>query len=75
MLKKPFITKQVFFLESICTDKRRVEENIKQVKLNGPDYLGKDPESGMNDFKKRIKQYKEVYEPLDRTHDSFVVKY
>jgi len=34
----------LFFLESVCEDKEIIEMNIKQTKLNNPDYEGVSPQ-------------------------------
>uniref|UniRef100_A0A6A7G6N2 6-phosphofructo-2-kinase/fructose-2,6-bisphosphatase-like isoform X1 n=2 Tax=Hirondellea gigas TaxID=1518452 RepID=A0A6A7G6N2_9CRUS len=56
---------RLFFIESICDDETLVQSNIKEVKLNGPDYRGMNPEDALNDFLQRIRHYEENYEPLD----------
>ena len=55
---------KVLFLESICTNKHVVENNIK-LKLFGPDYKGKDPEASLRDFKERLANYLKAYEPIE----------
>ena len=54
----------VIFIESVCNDENVINENILSVKLNMPDYKGKDPDAAMDDFKKRIEKYASVYEPI-----------
>lgn len=56
---------RVFFIESICDDPEVIEQNLTEVKVNGPDYCNKDPEEAMEDFKKRIRHYKSAYETID----------
>ncbi len=53
----------VLFLESICTDKEVLEQNIK-MKLMSPDYIKMDPLLAMKDFKQRMENYEKVYEPI-----------
>lgn len=55
---------KVLFLESICTNKSVVENNI-HLKLFGPDYKGKDPEKSLKDFKGRLSNYLKAYEPIE----------
>lgn len=55
---------KVLFLESICSDKETVEKNIR-MKLLGPDYKGKDPESSLSDFKGRLSNYMKKYETIE----------
>ncbi|KAF6024627.1 PFKFB2 [Bugula neritina] len=59
----------VFFIESVCTDKCTVYQNIKDVKVTGPDYDGVDTEVAAQDFVKRISHYQSSYEPLCEEHD------
>lgn len=56
----------VMFLESICTDQKIVEENIRSVKISSPDYHSWDPEKAINDFQQRIKNHEEHYEPIEQ---------
>ena len=56
----------MFFLESICDDPQVIEQNLKEVKINGPDYCHqKDPDVAMTDFNKRIEHYKKAYQTID----------
>lgn len=55
---------KVLFLESICSDKETVEKNIR-MKLLGPDYKGKDPESSLSDFEGRLSNYMKKYETIE----------
>jgi len=54
----------VIFIESVCNDENVINDNILSVKLNMPDYKGKDADAAVEDFKKRIEQYASVYEPI-----------
>mmetsp|Transcript_106382 Transcript_106382/g.308307 ORF Transcript_106382/g.308307 Transcript_106382/m.308307 type:complete len:433 (+) Transcript_106382:421-1719(+) len=56
---------KVIFIEVICADEKLIEENIRAVKLNGPDYEGKDSDECVRDFRQRIKEYEDVYETID----------
>ncbi|XP_018424638.1 PREDICTED: 6-phosphofructo-2-kinase/fructose-2,6-bisphosphatase 1 isoform X2 [Nanorana parkeri] len=55
---------KVFFIESLCDDPDIIAENITQVKLTSPDYIGCDREKVVEDFLKRIDCYQMNYEPL-----------
>jgi len=55
---------RVLYLESICTDTTVVEKNITATKLFSPDYVGKDPEEAVRDFKTRIANYEKAYETV-----------
>ncbi|XP_075855719.1 6-phosphofructo-2-kinase/fructose-2,6-bisphosphatase 1 isoform X3 [Microcebus murinus] len=61
---------KVFFIESICNDPGVIAENIRQVKLGSPDYIGCDQEKVLEDFLKRIECYEVNYQPLDDELDS-----
>ena len=64
---------KVLFLESVCTNHAVVENNIK-LKLFGPDYKGKNPESSLKDFKDRLKNYLKAYEPIGDDEDIPYIK-
>lgn len=54
---------EVLFLESCCFDQSILEQNIR-LKLQGPDYFGKDPSLALADFRARIKMYEASYESI-----------
>lgn len=64
---------KVLFLESVCSNKAVVERNI-QLKLFGPDYKGKDPESSLKDFKERLANYMKAYEPIEDSENFQFIK-
>lgn len=64
---------KVLFLESVCSNKAVVERNI-QLKLFGPDYKGKDPESSLKDFRERLSNYMKAYEPLEDSENFQFIK-
>ena len=45
---------KVIFLESIVSDDKIVERNIRAVKLGNPDWKGFDPENAVTEFQKGI---------------------
>ncbi|KAJ2483724.1 Fructose-2,6-bisphosphatase [Coemansia sp. RSA 2320] len=56
---------EVMFCESWCEDSDLVDMNIREVKRTSPDYKGvQDISSVMEDFRRRIDHYSEVYEPV-----------
>ena len=55
---------EVMFVESKCDDEEIIMANIREVKLNSPDYEGQDPELAAQDFARRIKNYESVYETI-----------
>jgi 6-phosphofructo-2-kinase len=70
----------ILFIESICEDKhvrihvifyvlmpnmrKKILEANMRLKLSGPDYRNKDPQTSLEDFKKRVEAYKSAYIPL-----------
>lgn len=56
----------VMFIESICTDQKIVEENIRRVKISSPDYRAWDSEKAIKDFQQRIKNHEAHYEPIEQ---------
>ncbi|KAI0514467.1 6-phosphofructo-2-kinase-domain-containing protein [Xylaria bambusicola] len=54
---------KILFLENRCSDGALREANIR-LKLSGPDYVGKDPETSLADFRLRVVHYENAYEPL-----------
>ncbi|KAI0393307.1 bifunctional 6-phosphofructo-2-kinase/fructose-2,6-bisphosphate 2-phosphatase [Xylariaceae sp. FL0594] len=61
-------TLRILFLESRCSDPRIREANIR-LKLSGPDYAGKDPESSLADFRRRVAHYEKAYQPLGKAEE------
>ncbi len=55
----------VMFLESICTDPKVVEANVRSVKLSSPDYVDWDPEKAMQNYYSRIAGHEKTYEPIE----------
>ncbi|XP_078677781.1 6-phosphofructo-2-kinase/fructose-2,6-bisphosphatase-like isoform X23 [Branchiostoma floridae x Branchiostoma belcheri] len=60
---------KVFFIESMCDDPEVVAENVKEVKVNSPDYRNMNKDEAMRDFLERIRMYQKSYEPLDTEYD------
>ncbi|EEB07509.1 6-phosphofructo-2-kinase [Schizosaccharomyces japonicus yFS275] len=54
---------RILFVESICTDEKLIEENIR-LKIYGPDYKGTNKEEALGDFRKRVALYEKTYETL-----------
>ena len=52
-----------------------IESNIKEVKVNSPDYKNVESDKAINDFLERIHFYEMQYEPIDEKidkHHSFI---
>lgn len=52
------------FIESICDNPEIIKNNIAEVKIHGPDYIGMPAEVAALDFEKRIEHYFEAYTPM-----------
>ena len=68
----------MFFVESVCDNPKVIEANVREVKINSPDYKNVDSESAVNDFLERIHLYEMQYEPIDDNldkHHSFIKIY
>lgn len=63
---------EVMFVESKCDDEEIIMANIREVKLNSPDYEGQDPELAAQDFARRIKNYESVYETIAEPELTYV---
>lgn len=59
----------VLFVEPICDDPKIIEENVLEVKVHSPDYVGKDKDEAMRDFMKRMEHYEAQYVPIDDNLD------
>ncbi|PMD38876.1 bifunctional 6-phosphofructo-2-kinase/fructose-2,6-bisphosphate 2-phosphatase [Hyaloscypha variabilis F] len=64
----------ILFIESVCEDAKLLEANM-HLKLRGPDYKGKDPESSLADFKKRVQAYESAYVPLGKYEEDNNMQY
>jgi broad specificity phosphatase PhoE/predicted kinase len=62
---------RVIFIESIA-DESIVEANVRDTKLDSPDYVGVDPDAAVADFRARIAHYARVYEPVDDGEGSYI---
>ncbi|EHL03080.1 putative 6-phosphofructo-2-kinase PB17E12.14c [Glarea lozoyensis 74030] len=64
----------IIFIESVCQDQKLLEANMR-LKLRGPDYKDKDPESALADFKKRVEAYESAYVPLGQYEEDQNMQY
>ena len=65
---------KVLFVESICTDTELLEANMR-LKLQGPDYRGKDPVEALKDFKERCAHYEAAYETIGEAEEKKDISY
>ena len=63
---------EVAFLESLCTDEELVEANIRDHKINSPDYEHVSTEKAIADFRARIQHYHSVYQTLEEEEGSWI---
>ena len=60
------------FIESICDDKKIIENNLK-MKLISKDYFNKsDKEYATKDFNNRLKHYEKIYEEISDQDTSYI---
>ncbi|CZR53791.1 related to 6-phosphofructo-2-kinase [Phialocephala subalpina] len=64
----------ILFIESVCEDEKLLEANM-HLKLRGPDYKDKDPESSLADFRDRVKAYESAYVPLGKFEEDNFMQY
>ncbi|KAF5833944.1 6-phosphofructo-2-kinase-domain-containing protein [Dunaliella salina] len=55
---------QYLYIESICSDEEVLNSNYRAKMRYSPDYKGMDEDKAVMDFRKRISNYEEVYEPI-----------
>ncbi|CAJ1950084.1 unnamed protein product [Cylindrotheca closterium] len=72
VLNQQGIRSKKIFIESICDSSTILDDNIRNVKLNTPDYRDVDPEEAVDDFKLRRANYEKVYEPLSERDGSYI---
>lgn len=70
---KNYNINNLIFIELI-TDKSNIIDNNLQMKLISPDYIGKDKDFALDDFKKRLQHYQEIYQPISDSEDINYIK-
>lgn len=55
---------RLIFIESVCHDEAIIRSNIRETKLNSPDYAAMPTERALEDFRRRIAHYERTYEPM-----------
>jgi 6-phosphofructo-2-kinase/fructose-2,6-biphosphatase 2 len=61
---------KVFFIENVCDDQEIIMNNIKEVKISSPDYVGWSAQDAIADFQKRISHYEKSYQTISKSEDS-----
>jgi len=63
----------LIFIELVTDDTTIIDNNL-QLKLKSPDYIGKDKEYALNDFKKRLEHYMKIYQTIGDEEDINYIK-
>ncbi|MCA9570786.1 MAG: histidine phosphatase family protein [Myxococcales bacterium] len=56
---------QPVFVEVVCERPEVIARNVREVKVDSPDYVGRSKDHAIEDFFARIQKYEDVYETLD----------
>ncbi|PVU89964.1 hypothetical protein BB559_004835 [Furculomyces boomerangus] len=62
----------LYFLEYITEDLKVVEDNIRKVKINSPDYVNMSVEDAVIDFKNKIQSLEPFYETITEPNLSYI---
>jgi 6-phosphofructo-2-kinase / fructose-2,6-biphosphatase 4 len=65
---------QTLFIESYCDDERLIEENVRNVKISSPDYIGWKPEDAVKDYLHRINSKIPHFETMSREENLNYIK-
>lgn len=60
---------QTIFVESVCTDEKVIQANVRNVKVTSPDYEGWDSEKAVADYLRRISAKIPHYEEMSRAKE------
>ena len=63
---------RMLFIETILSDPSVIEANIRDTKLDSPDYAGISPADAIADFRARIAHYERAYEPVGLESVSYI---
>jgi 6-phosphofructo-2-kinase/fructose-2,6-biphosphatase 2 len=61
---------KVFFIENLCDDEEIIMNNIKEVKVSSPDYVGWNTQDAIHDFQRRIEHYAKSYQTISKTENN-----
>ncbi|GAB5354813.1 hypothetical protein AAMO2058_000151500 [Amorphochlora amoebiformis] len=64
----------LIFLESICTKKEILRENLLMKVRNSPDFKNIPEKEALSDLKKRIAKYEKVYKEVDDSENTSYIK-
>lgn len=62
----------VLHIELVTNDPDVIEQNIRDVKLDSPDYVEVDAREAMADFRRRVAHYERVYETVGEDEGPFI---
>lgn len=63
---------EVLHIELVTDDPLVIEQNIREVKLDSPDYAGVGTAEALADFRRRIAHYQRGYEPVAEDEGPFI---
>eukprot|EP01082_Thalassiosira_pseudonana_P011329 g10049.t1 g10049 contig4:1125957-1127663(-) len=63
---------KIVILESVCDKKELIEQNIKNIHMNTPDYKDADQDAAIKDFNRRREMYIDVYQPVSNDDGSHI---
>ncbi|TKA64101.1 hypothetical protein B0A49_06193 [Cryomyces minteri] len=63
---------QTLFIESHCNDERIIEENVRNVKISSPDYIGWSDEDAVKDYLARINARIPHFETMEEPDLHFI---
>ncbi|KAH0543350.1 hypothetical protein FGG08_002306 [Glutinoglossum americanum] len=63
---------QTLFIESACNDNRIIEENVRNVKISSPDYLGWNADDAVKHYLARIAAKIPHFETMDETDLNYI---
>ncbi|KAI9850118.1 MAG: hypothetical protein M1838_006052 [Thelocarpon superellum] len=63
---------QTLFIESACDDEKIIEENVRNVKISSPDYMGWDPNDAIKDYLRRVSAKIPHFETMEESDLNYV---
>ncbi|KAI9747803.1 MAG: hypothetical protein M1815_003892 [Lichina confinis] len=76
-LAKEFAKRDIMtlFIESACDDEKIIEENVRNVKISSPDYVGWDSQEAVKHYLSRITAKIPHFETMEETSLNFVKRF
>ncbi|KAI5289107.1 hypothetical protein KEM54_004395 [Ascosphaera aggregata] len=63
---------ETLFIESLCDNEALIKENVRNVKISSPDYVGMDPNVAIKDYLNRISARIPHYETMTESDLNFI---